>query len=95
MVAPYHQLGLLQEAAEGQIARCLLYISSEAPGSILVDADLGRHLQVLFHLSIKKQDGEVLQTTRMEEDGNGVPRTAVLGKGKRLPRGWELALQGK
>lgn len=48
----------------------------------------------MFHLSLKKDSGEVLSTTRPEEEGNGVPQAFVLGRGKRLPRGWELALQG-
>ena len=47
-----------------------------------------------FHLSVKKLDGTVLESTRLDEDGNGVPKAFVLGKGLRAPRGWELALQG-
>eukprot|EP00884_Botryococcus_braunii_P003072 jgi/Botrbrau1/12766/Bobra.0238s0005.1 len=47
---------------------------------------------VFFHLSIKTEDGDVLQTTRLDEDGSGVPCAFVIGKGLRAPRGWELAL---
>ncbi len=51
-------------------------------------------LQVFFHLSIKTEDGAVLETTRLEEGGSGVPRAFVIGKGLRAPRGWELTLLG-
>lgn len=51
-------------------------------------------LQVFFHLSVKKQDGSVLESTRLDEGGSGVPKAFVLGKGRRAPRGWELALEG-
>ena len=50
--------------------------------------------QVLFHLSIKKETGGVLESSRLDEDGAGVPKAFVLEKGRRAPRGWELALQG-
>ena len=43
---------------------------------------------------MKKVDGTVLETTRLDEDGSGIPKAFVLGKGLRAPRGWELALQG-
>ena len=36
----------------------------------------------------------MLETTRADEGGFGVPRAFVLGKGRRVPRGWELALLG-
>lgn len=52
-------------------------------------------MQVYFHLSLKKNDGEVVQTSRLEEGGSGVPQAFILGKGKRLPRGWEIAIQGR
>jgi hypothetical protein len=51
-------------------------------------------LQVFFRLSIKTEDGAVLETTRLEEGGSGVPRAFVIGKGLRAPRGWELTLLG-
>ena len=51
--------------------------------------------QVYFHLSVRRQDGEMLQTTRADEGGTGVPEAYVLnGKGRRALRGWELALLG-
>ena len=36
----------------------------------------------------------MLQTTRPELEGSGVPVPFILGKGKRAPRGWELAVKG-
>lgn len=50
--------------------------------------------QVYVLVSIKSATGQVLSTTRPEEEGSGVPFAFVLGKGKRAPRGWELACQG-
>ena len=44
---------------------------------------------------MKKDDGEIVKTTRLDEEGDGVPEAVVLGKGKRIPRGWELCLLGK
>ena len=38
--------------------------------------------------------GQLLHSTRLEEDGSGVPIALVLGRGVRAPRGWELGLQG-
>ena len=52
------------------------------------------HMQVYVHLSVKNADGKVLDTTRKDEDGSGVPLVFVIGKGKRAPRGWELAVGG-
>ncbi|KAK9805627.1 hypothetical protein WJX72_008874 [[Myrmecia] bisecta] len=52
-----------------------------------VDGDL-----VYIHLSVRSEDGKVLETTRAEEGDSGLPRTYVLGKGRRALRGWELAL---
>ena len=52
-------------------------------------------MQVYFHLTVRREDERVLQTTRLREEsveGSGVPRAFVLGKGLRAPRGWELAL---
>jgi hypothetical protein len=54
-------------------------------------------MQVFFHLTVRKEDERVLETTRLEEDGvegNGIPKAFMLGKGQRMPRGWELALYG-
>ncbi len=52
------------------------------------------HLQVYFHLSVKKENGEVLESSRLEEEGSGLPKAFILGKGRRAPRGWEMALEG-
>lgn len=52
--------------------------------------------QVYIQLSIKTADGsKVLDTTRADEGGSGVPLLFVIGKGKRAPRGWELAVEGE
>ena len=54
-------------------------------------------VQVFFHLTVRKEDERVLETTRLSEDGvegSSVPRAYMLGKGQRMPRGWELALYG-
>lgn len=59
--------------------------------------ELGLGMQVFFHLTVRKQDEQVLETTRLLEDGvegTGIPRAFMLGKGQRMPRGWELALYG-
>lgn len=55
-------------------------------------------VQVFFHLTVRNEDERVLETTRLSEDGvegSGVPRVYMLGKGQRMPRGWELALYGR
>ena len=51
--------------------------------------------QVYIHLSVARESGEVLQTTRPEQEGSGIPVPFVLGKGRRAPRGWELAVAGQ
>ena len=51
--------------------------------------------QVHIQLSVKTADGrKVLDTTRADEGGSGIPKVFVLGKGRRAPRGWELAVEG-
>ena len=45
------------------------------------------------HVAVRESE-RVLQTTRADEGGLGVPRAFVLGKGRRVPRAWELALLG-
>ena len=55
-------------------------------------------LQVYFHLTVRREDDRVVETTRLSDDGvegSGVPKAFVLGKGLRAPRGWELALYGE
>ncbi|CAK0786960.1 hypothetical protein CVIRNUC_010174 [Coccomyxa viridis] len=50
---------------------------------------------VFFHLTVRKQNEEILETTRLTEDGaegSGIPKAFIIGKGQRMPRGWELAL---
>ncbi|EIE22917.1 hypothetical protein COCSUDRAFT_64037 [Coccomyxa subellipsoidea C-169] len=50
---------------------------------------------VYFHLTVRREDDRVVETTRLSEsgvEGSGVPRAFVLGEGLRAPRGWELAL---
>lgn len=46
-----------------------------------------------MHVAVRERE-RVLQTTRADEGGSGVPRAFVLGKGRRAPRAWELALLG-
>ena len=46
-----------------------------------------------MHVAVRERE-RVLQTTRADEGGSGVPRALVLGKGRRAPRAWELALLG-
>ena len=56
-----------------------------------------RAVQVFFHLTVRRENERVLETTRLSEDGvegSGVPKAFMLGKGQRMPRGWELALYG-
>lgn len=49
--------------------------------------------QVYVHVAVRERK-RVLETTRADEGGSGVPRAFVLGKGRRAPRAWELALLG-
>ena len=51
--------------------------------------------QVLFHLSIRDVEANLIHTTRPEEGGSSIPQAFVIGRGKRCPRGWELALEGR
>ncbi len=47
-----------------------------------------------LHYSVATAAGQVLQSTRVEEGGAGLPLAFVIGKGRRVPRGWELAIMG-
>ena len=47
-----------------------------------------------MHYSVGTTEGRVLQSTRLEEGGSGIPLAFVIGKGRRVPRGWEMALLG-
>jgi len=49
--------------------------------------------QVYVHVAVREGE-RTLATTRADEGGPGVPRALVLGKGRRAPRAWELALLG-
>ena len=54
--------------------------------------------QVFFHLTVRRQDERILETTRLSEDGvegSGIPKAFMLGKGQKMPRGWEIALYGE
>ena len=65
--------------------------------SALFDQTYSYLVQVYFHLTVRREDDRVVETTRLIEDGvegTGVPKAFVLGKGLRAPRGWELALSG-
>ena len=47
-------------------------------------------------MSIKDSTGQkVLESTRADEGSSGVPKAFVIGKGRRAPRGWELAVMGE
>jgi hypothetical protein len=50
--------------------------------------------KVYVHFSAKASDGALLHTTRREEGGGGHPVAFQIGKGRRAPRSWELALLG-
>ncbi len=52
-----------------------------------------RRPQVYVHVAVREGE-RTLATTRADEGGPGVPRALVLGKGRRAPRAWELALLG-
>lgn len=54
-----------------------------------------RYLQVYVHYSVATKSGNIVQSTRIEEGGNGIPLAFVIGKGWRVPRGWEIALLGR
>ena len=51
-------------------------------------------MQVYIHLTVSTEAGDVLRTTRPELEGSGVPVPFIVGKGRRPPRGWELAVKG-
>ena len=53
-------------------------------------------MQVYFHLTVRRDDERVLETTRapgrMAWKAAASRGAFVIGKGLRAPRGWELAL---
>ena len=52
-------------------------------------------LQVTVHVVTRSPDGHNLWSTREQYGGSGLPLAFVMGKGRRVPRGWELALYGE
>ncbi len=52
-------------------------------------------LQVTVHVVTRSPDGQNLWSTREQFGGSGLPLAFVMGKGRRVPRGWELALYGE
>jgi hypothetical protein len=51
--------------------------------------------QVYVHASVRSAEtNALLHSTRREEGGGGFPVAFLLGKGRRAPRSWELALLG-
>lgn len=47
---------------------------------------------VYIHYSVATVSGDIVQSTRLEEGGDGLPLAFVIGGGCRVPRGWEIAL---
>ncbi|KAI8469652.1 MAG: hypothetical protein J3K34DRAFT_512676 [Monoraphidium minutum] len=47
-----------------------------------------------IHFSVRSAAGALLYSTRGIEGGSGQPLAFMIGKGRRAPRGWELALLG-
>lgn len=64
---------------------------------ILETADLQyiAHTQVYVHYNVKTAEGRMLQSTWQAEGGAGLPLPFVIGKGRRAPRAWEIALLSK
>jgi hypothetical protein len=51
---------------------------------------------VYLHYTVRQESSrQVVASTLTEHGGSGCPHVAVLEKGLRVPRGWELALKGK
>jgi hypothetical protein len=51
---------------------------------------------VYFHYTLRQESSrQVVASTLTEHGGSGCPYVAVLEKGIRIPRGWELVLKGK
>jgi len=50
--------------------------------------------QAYVHYSVKSASDALLYSTRRDEGGSGHPFAFLIGKGRRAPRGWELALLG-
>ena len=52
-------------------------------------------LQVTVHVVARSPDGQNLWSTQEQFGGSGLPLAFVMGKGRRVLRGWELALYGE
>jgi hypothetical protein len=51
---------------------------------------------VYLHYTVRQESSrQVVASTLTEHGGSGCPHVAVLEKGLRMPRGWELVLKGK
>jgi len=44
------------------------------------------------HYHVKSADGQLLESTWQAEGGAGLPLPFIIGKGRRVPRAWEIAL---
>jgi hypothetical protein len=50
---------------------------------------------IYFHYTVRQESSrQVVASTLTEHKGSGCPHVAVLEKGKRIPRSWELVLKG-
>jgi hypothetical protein len=50
---------------------------------------------VYIHYTIRQEGSSaVLATSETQHGGTGCPHAAVLEKGERIPRGWELSIVG-
>lgn len=50
---------------------------------------------VYFQWSIRDAEGKrTFASTERADGGSGCPHAAILGKGVRIPRGWEIAMAG-
>jgi hypothetical protein len=62
----------------------------DAAGPAPCEGDLA-----FVHVTIKAASGAALFSTRREDGGAGSPLAFLIGKGRRAPRSWELALLGE
>ncbi|GBF92152.1 peptidyl-prolyl cis-trans isomerase [Raphidocelis subcapitata] len=75
-----------QDLAAGAVMQAEL-APGNAAGPAPRDGDL-----VFVHVTVKAASGAALFSTRAADGGAGHPIAFLLGKGRRAPRGWELAL---
>eukprot|EP00798_Chlamydomonas_sp_ICE-L_P005152 gene5152-34966_t len=76
-----------QELASGAVLQAVL--EAGKGGSSPVEGDL-----VYVHFSVIEGDDDILYSTRAEDGGTGHPLAFIMEKGRRAPRGWEIALGG-